>query len=114
MFGMSNINEMDVSELNELLATSPEQLPEGILLLDVRTTAEYSRGYIANSSNVPLHLIPLKISEFKEVDKVIIYCQTGARSAQACAYLAQNGVDNAYNIRGGIVTWAQMGFQISG
>ncbi|MBF0265378.1 MAG: rhodanese-like domain-containing protein [Gammaproteobacteria bacterium] len=105
---------MDVTELNELLSNHENGLPENILFLDVRTTGEYQRGFIEQSSNVPLHLIPMKIHELKEAEKVIIYCQTGARSAQACAYLSQNGVDNAYNVRGGIVTWAQMGYPISG
>ena len=114
MLGMHNITEMDVQELNELLNTSStaESLSK-FKFLDVRTPAEVARGKIAGCENIPLHLIPLKVAEFEADEKIIIYCQTGARSAQACAFLASKGIENAINVRGGIVAWAQMGFAIS-
>lgn len=107
---MYGIKEIDVNELNLQL----ENLPENVKLIDVRTPAEVARGKIAGSENLPLHVIPLKVDEFSNDDKIIFYCQTGARSAQACAFMTSKGVDNVYNLRGGIVTWAQMGFPIAG
>ena len=80
------------------------QLP----LLDVRTPAEISRGIIAGSEAMPMHLIPIKPPEAKEGEKLVIYCRSGARSAQVCAFLAQKGVD-AYNLRGGVIAWASIG-----
>jgi rhodanese-related sulfurtransferase len=114
MFGMRDIKEMDVQELNELISDSshPEVQPN-FKFLDVRTPAEVARGKIAGCENIPLHLIPLKVTEFKADEKIIIYCQTGARSAQACAFLASKGIENAINVRGGIVAWARMGYPIS-
>jgi len=114
MFGMRNINEMDVQELNELLNDSTHSENQSkFKFLDVRTPAEVARGKIAGCENVPLHLIPLKVSEYETDEKIIIYCQTGARSAQACAFLASKGIENAINVRGGIVAWARMGYPIS-
>ncbi len=106
---MYGIKEIDVSELNQQF----ENLPDNVRLIDVRTTAEVARGKISGSENLPLHVIPIKMDELAEVEKIIFYCQTGARSAQACAFMTSKGVDNVYNLRGGIVTWAQMGFPIS-
>ena len=106
---MYGIKEIDVSDLQQQL----ENLPKNVKLVDVRTPAEVARGQINGSQNVPLHVIPLKIEEFDTGDKIIFYCQTGARSAQACAFLMSKGVDNVYNVRGGIVSWAQMGFPIA-
>ena len=77
------------------------------------TPAEVARGKIAGCENIPLHLIPLKVAEFKADEKIVIYCQTGARSAQACAFLASKGINGSINVRGGIVAWAQMGYPIS-
>lgn len=114
MFGMHNINEMDVQELNEFLNdSSAADVQSPFKFLDVRTPAEVARGKIEGCENIPLHLIPLKVAEFKADEKIIIYCQTGARSAQACAFLASKGIENAVNVRGGIVAWARMGYSIS-
>jgi rhodanese-related sulfurtransferase len=106
---MYGIKEIDVNELSKQL----EDLPNNVKLIDVRTPAEVARGKISGSENLPLHVIPLKVDEFSREDTIIFYCQTGARSAQACAFMASKGVDNVYNLRGGIVTWAQMGLPIA-
>ena len=106
---MYGIKEIDVTELSQQL----ENLPENVKLIDVRTPAEVARGKISGSENLPLHVIPLKANDFSNDDKIIFYCQTGARSAQACAFMSSKGVDNVYNLRGGIVTWAQMGLPVA-
>jgi rhodanese-related sulfurtransferase len=106
---MYGIKEIDATELSKQL----ENLPDNIKLIDVRTPAEVARGKIQGSENLPLHVIPLKVDELDTDDTIIFYCQTGARSAQACAFMTSKGVDNCYNLRGGIVTWAQMGFPIA-
>lgn len=111
---MRDIQEMDVQELYELLNDSSHSGNQpDFKFLDVRTPAEVARGKIAGCENIPLHLIPLKVTEFKADEKIIIYCQTGARSSQACAFLVSKGIENAINIRGGIVAWARMGYPIS-
>ena len=107
---MYGIKEIDVSELSQQLENAPEKFK----LIDVRTPAEVARGKIAGSENLPLHVIPLKVDDFSNDEKIIFYCQTGARSAQACAFMTSKGIDNVYNLRGGIVTWAQMGLPIAG
>ncbi|MDX2506598.1 MAG: rhodanese-like domain-containing protein [Gammaproteobacteria bacterium] len=107
---MYGIKEIDAAELSKQL----ENLPENVKLIDVRTPAEVARGKISGSENLPLHVIPLKVDEFSREDTIIFYCQTGARSAQACAFMTSKGVDNVYNLRGGIVTWARMGLPIAG
>ncbi len=105
---MYGIKEIDVDELSKQL----ENLPGNVKLIDVRTPAEVARGRISGSENLPLHVIPLKVDEFNNNDTIIFYCQTGARSAQACAFMTSKGVDNVYNLRGGIVTWVQMGLPV--
>ncbi len=106
MFG---IKEVDAAELSHML----EDLSGNIKLIDVRTPAEVARGKISGAENLPLHVIPLKVEELSSDEKIIFYCQTGARSAQACAFMTSKGVENVYNLRGGIVTWARMGLPIA-
>ena len=112
---MYGIKEIDAAELSKQLSSAAENsLPEKLRLIDVRTPAEVARGKIAGSENLPLHVIPLKVEELDTDETIVFYCQTGARSAQACAFMTSKGVDNCYNLRGGIVTWAQMGLPIAG
>ncbi|MEJ2058939.1 MAG: rhodanese-like domain-containing protein [Gammaproteobacteria bacterium] len=105
MFGF---NELDAATLAEWMKTG-----EKLRLVDVRTPAETSRGVIAGAELLPLHLLPLKIQDLVgDGTKVVFYCQSGARSAQACAFFAQNGVGEAYNLRGGIMGWLGAGLPI--
>jgi len=44
---------------------------------------------------------------------VVIYCRSGARSAQACAFMASKGYGNMHNLAGGIMAWARSGNTLS-
>ena len=106
---MFPIKEIDVGQLLEKI----EQGSDDVELIDIRTPAEVARGVLPNAKTLPMHLIPLKISHFTDPDKkYIIYCRTGSRSAQACMFLNQQGISNVYNLRGGIMSWAQHGLNI--
>jgi rhodanese-related sulfurtransferase len=102
------IKEIEVSELSEMFAQK-----QPIRLIDVRSPAEIAAGIIPGAEALPLHLLPLRSNDLPRQEQVIFYCRTGARSAQACMFLAQYGYDNVYNLRGGIVTWAQNGLPIA-
>jgi rhodanese-related sulfurtransferase len=101
MFGFS-INEVSADILDEWKRDG-----QAFRLVDVRSPAETAQGIIPGAELMPLHLVPLRKDELRSVDPVVIYCRTGARSAQACAFLAQQGHDNVHNLAGGIVAWAR-------
>ena len=106
---MFSIKEIDVSQLIDKIEQADRQLE----LIDIRTPAEVARGVLPNAKTLPMHLIPLKLSHFTDPDKeYIIYCRTGSRSAQACMFLNQQGIDNVYNLRGGIMSWARHGLNV--
>ena len=85
---------------------------EPVEILDIRGDAELMQGILPKSQHLPMHLIPLKMADLPRDRDVILYCRSGARSYQACAYLAQQGVNNVVNLRGGIIDWASQGFEI--
>lgn len=101
------IKEIDSQELAQWLQT--ENPP---LLIDVRTPQEMAQASIPNGKPLPLSLLPLRFNEVPKHEKVVFYCRTGARSAQACLFMAQQGYDNVYNLHGGIVSWARYGLPI--
>jgi rhodanese-related sulfurtransferase len=85
---------------------------EDLLLVDIRTPAEVAQGAIPGALVLPMHLIPLRLDDLPRDRDLVLYCRSGARSYQACAYLLEQGFRRAINLRGGIVAWARHGFPI--
>jgi rhodanese-related sulfurtransferase len=75
-------------------ASIEEYLKEGAIVVDVRTTEEFSEGHVKGSKNIVLNSIPAKVAEIKKMNKKIIaVCRSGARSGQATSFLKQQGID---------------------
>lgn len=66
-------------------------------IVDVRSSAEFSGGHVANSINIPLQEIPKRLEELKSLNlPLVLCCASGGRSGQAHAYLMQQGIE-CYN-----------------
>lgn len=66
-------------------------------VVDVRTPQEYNGGHVAGSVNIPMHEIPHRIEELKNMKMpLILCCASGGRSGQAYQYLIQHGI-TCYN-----------------
>ena len=104
---MMLVKEIDSEELAQWL--EGESPP---ILIDVRTPAEMAQASIPNGKPLPLSLLPLRVDEVPKDEPVVFYCRTGARSAQACWFLAQQGYEDVYNLHGGIVSWARLGLPV--
>lgn len=102
------INEIDSESLHGRIASG-----EDVLLVDIRTPAEIAQGAIPDAMQLPMHLIPIRINELPKDRDVVLYCRSGARSYQACAYMLQQGYDRVVNLRGGIIAWARHGYPIA-
>lgn len=90
-----------------------EAAAKGAHLIDVRTEAEVAQGVIGGAVHIPLHLLPLRAGDVPQDKPVVIYCRSGARSAQACAFMAAQGFENMHNLAGGILSWARSGNLLS-
>lgn len=102
------IKEIGSAALQSRLAAGDD-----VHLIDIRTPGEVAQGVIPNSAHLPMHLIPVRVSELPKDKDLILYCRSGARSYHACSYLMQQGFDNVVNLRGGIIGWARGGFEIA-
>lgn len=102
MFGLSGFKDIDPVRTAELAEG-------GAHLIDVRSEAEVAQGVIGGAVHIPLHLLPLRAGDIPQDKPVVIYCRTGARSAQACAFMASRGYGNMHNLAGGIMAWARSG-----
>jgi rhodanese-related sulfurtransferase len=85
----------------------PDPIPEGLNVLDVREDDEWSFGHIEGAQHIPLMQLPGRLSEIPE-GQILVVCKVGARSAQAAAYLRNNGHE-AFNLDGGLLDWDAAG-----
>jgi rhodanese-related sulfurtransferase len=99
------VREIDAGDLRKRLVAGDD-----LQLIDIRSEAEVVHGLLPEARHLPMHLIPLRMSEFPKEMDVVLYCRSGARSYHACAYLYQQGFNNVLHLRGGIMDWARNGF----
>lgn len=67
-------------------------------IVDVRTQQEFNGGHAEGAINIPLHEIPSRLDELKQMaHPIVLCCASGARSGQALLYLKQQGIENCHN-----------------
>lgn len=94
------MNEVTVQELKAMRDNNEDHL-----LFDVREQHEFDEMEMGGTL-IPLGEIPSRFNEIPKEGKVIIHCRSGARSANAIAWLQQaQGYTNLYNLKGGIMAW---------
>ena len=107
--GQDNYENTDVQGFSELVADT------NVVVLDVRTAAEFTEGHIKGAI-----LIDQGQSDFVEKaksslpieKKIAIYCRSGRRSANAAGKLAEVGY-KCVNLKGGIIAWKEAGKPVS-
>jgi rhodanese-related sulfurtransferase len=100
MFG--GVPQVSVEELKAM-----QERGESPLLLDVREPQEYAVSDLAGSMKVPLGTIPNSLAKIPKDRDVVVYCRSGARSAQAVQFLRKMGFERAVNLEGGVNAWAE-------
>jgi len=87
---------------------------EDIVLLDVRTPEEYSRGKIEKSINIPLdEIAATALDKLPDKSKnIYVYCLSGSRSMMAAEELVNLGYEHVYNIESGLLAWRAIGGEI--
>ena len=95
------MKEITVQQLKEMMDNK-----EDFQLIDVREENEYNFANL-NGELMPLGSILDHEDDIAKDKKVIVHCRSGARSANAILQLEQSaGFDNLYNLKGGILAWA--------
>jgi rhodanese-related sulfurtransferase len=83
----------------------PDPVPAHLVVLDVREDDEWEAGHVEGSVHIPLRQLGVRFAEVPTTGQTLVVCRVGSRSAQATAYLVQQGVD-AVNLAGGLAAWA--------
>ena len=84
------------------------ELDEGreLFLLDVRNPMEREICRLEGSHLIPLDQLMNRIHELDSAHDMVVYCRSGARSAQAIQMMQQAGFRKLRNLRGGILAWS--------
>jgi phage shock protein E len=78
---------------------------KGATLLDVRTPAEFAGGHIDGAVSIPVQELGGRIDELGNKNgEIVVYCQSGGRSAVAKRLLESNGFTNVHDM-GGMGQW---------
>jgi rhodanese-related sulfurtransferase len=88
--------------------------PAGLVILDVRTPAEFAAGHLANALDVDVRAATFAADIAKLDPKVpyFVYCHSGNRSATASTYLEQHGFTTIFELQGGITAWQAAGLPV--
>ncbi len=104
----SRIEEVDPSDVRE-------QVRNGAVVVDVREAEEWSSGHIPGAKHVPKSYLESRI-EGAAPDRsqhVVLYCQSGNRSAWAARTLIEDlGYENVESMTGGITLWKDRGYDV--
>lgn len=80
---------------------------DNLVLLDVREPHEWDIVHLNGAKLIPVNQIAQHANELSTADEIVLYCKTGVRSARALAQLQQLGFRKLWNLKGGIVGWAE-------
>jgi molybdopterin/thiamine biosynthesis adenylyltransferase/rhodanese-related sulfurtransferase len=88
---------------------------DGPVLVDVREVEEFAAGHIPGARHVPRSYLETRI-EATVPDRdahVVLYCQSGNRSAWAARTLTEDlGYTNVASMTGGIALWKDRGYEV--
>ncbi len=106
---------VDVSNKGEYLEAAELEKwynnKEDFVIVDARNDYEYDVGRFKDAVKLPIK----NFREFKDVapkelenvkdKKIVLYCTGGIRCEKASAYMKEQGFDNVYHVKGGIINY---------
>ena len=99
-----------VSELNESIS----KMDYDLVLLDVRTQAEYDSGHILNAINISHDEIledPELLAEYKD-SQMAVFCRSGVRAGKVIQLLESIGFKDIIDIDGDMLAWSEAGYRM--
>lgn len=96
---------VDVAKFEQLLSGT------NVVILDVRTPAEYAEGHLTNSVLLDYRSpdFAAQVAKLDKSKQYLVHCAGGGRSARACSKLESLGFTNLVNLEGGLGAWKEAG-----
>ncbi len=100
--------DITVEDAATLIASRPH-----LVIIDVRTPAEFKVEHLDGAINLCIPCDPdAAIQTLDPEDEILLYCRSGARSAEGLRILNAYGYRKVFNMRGGIVEWKAKGYPV--
>lgn len=88
------------TELRKALAA------DKVVVIDVRTDAEYTHEHIPGSFHIPLDTVDEHKRVLAKIGKPVAFvCRSGKRATEACTIVRNAGLKNASILEGGMLGW---------
>ena len=101
--------------VDELRLITKEGVAEGSIIVDIRNEEEYELASIPQSINIPMGTLADNIEKLSAYKNIYVYCNTDARSSDACSTLMATGLsNNIVCVEGGISAWMANENEVSG
>ncbi len=99
--------DISAEEAQRIIEQERGSQSDHVLLVDVRTSKEYTAKHAAGAKLVPFEELEVRYkSDIPEMaDKIFVYCMNGDRSRLACDFLSRKGYTNLYNVQDGLRGW---------
>jgi len=83
----------------------------GVVILDVRTRAEFASGHLPGAVNLDVQAADFGsgLAKLDPSASYAVYCHSGNRSLLALQQMAANGFAHTSGLAGGITAWAAAG-----
>lgn len=94
LIGLLAINTAHASERAE---SAWQALAQGATLIDVRTEQEFATEHLDQALNIPLNNLDELSKSLDRRTKIVVYCRSGSRAAQAKLMLQEMGFTKVYN-----------------
>jgi phage shock protein E len=110
--GCSNGNESTMTL--DAVGFQAKTQEAGVVILDVRTKAEFDEGHIANAININVEGNEF-LSEISKLDKsktYAVYCRSGRRSADALTKMTNEQFISLSHLDGGVIDWTNAGLPL--
>jgi rhodanese-related sulfurtransferase len=85
-----------------------------LVILDVRTAREVSRGILENAVHLDYHAPDFE-EQLRRLDRkrtYLVYCAVGSRSARALKLMDRLGFEEVYHMTGGLLRWKAEGLPV--
>lgn len=100
---------VDAPAAAQIIANSPE-----VIILDIRTPAEFNEGHIKNAINIDYYAPDFdeQITALDPNASYVLHCRSGGRSGRALSVLRENNLIDVTHLKGGIISWKEAGFSL--
>lgn len=107
---------MSNSEVREIDPSEIQEKRDQLVIVDVRRPDEFEGelGHIPGAQLMVLDTLPARLFELPRDKEIVFVCRSGARSGRAAAYAQNEGYENVYNMRGGMLLWNELEMPVEG